>query len=114
VLDRAIASLLNGDVSTETRAVLDKQLKEGVPVKGELGSVPPIPTGDDVTANSMEALPPEGGVGKGQKGVGRPEQMERRFGIRGGAGAQIAMSADDLETAKVFGLVLGSPEFQRR
>ena len=115
VMERAIASLLNGDISAETRAVLDKQLKEGVPVKGELGTVPPIPTGDDVMAqNSMEALPPDTGVGKGQKGIGNPERLERRYGLRPAPGAQIAMSAGDLESAKVFGLVLGSPEFQRR
>jgi uncharacterized protein (DUF1800 family) len=113
VMEQAIISLLNGDVSPQTRTVLDKQLKEGVPVKGELGTVPPIPTGEDVMAgNSMEALPPNQGAGKGQKGVGNPERLERRFGLN--AGTQIAMSADDLETAKVFGLVLGAPEFQRR
>lgn len=113
VMEQAIVSLLNGDISPQTRTVLDKQLKEGVPVKGELGAVPPIPTGDDVMAgNSMEALPPNQGAGKAQKGVGNPERLERRFGLN--AGTQIAMSADDLETAKVFGLVLGAPEFQRR
>jgi hypothetical protein len=113
LMERAIAALLNGDVSPQTRTVLNKQLREGVPVKGELGSVPPIPTGDDGMAeNSMEALPP--GVGKGPKGVGNPERLERRFGVRENMGPQIAMSADDLESAKVFGLVLGSPEFQRR
>jgi len=113
LLDQAIASLLNGDVSKETRAVLDKQLKEGVSVKGELGAVPPIPQGEDLMAeNSMQALPP--GAGKGQKGVGNPERLERRFGGRENLGPQIAMSADELESAKVFGLVLGSPEFQRR
>jgi uncharacterized protein (DUF1800 family) len=113
VMERAIASLLNGDISAQTRTVLDKQLKEGVSVKGELGSVPPIPQGDDLMAeNSMEALPPN--QGKGQKGVGNPEQMERRFGVRGNIRPQITMSADDLESAKAFGLVLGSPEFQRR
>ena len=112
LLDQAIASLLNGDVSKETRAVLDKQLKEGVSVKGELGAVPPIPQGEDLMAeNSMQALPPE--AGKGQKGVGNPERLERRFGGQN-MGPQIAMSADELESAKVFGLVLGSPEFQRR
>jgi uncharacterized protein (DUF1800 family) len=113
VMEQAIVSLLNGDVSPQTRTVLDKQLKEGVPVKGELGAVPPIPTGDDVMAgNSTEALPPSQGVGKAQKGVGNQERLERRFGLN--AGTQLAMSADDLETAKVFGLVLGAPEFQRR
>ena len=113
VLEQAIASLLNGDVSAQTRTVLDKQLKEGVPVKGELGAVPPIPAGDDVMAgNSMEALPPNQGAGKGQKGIGNPDRLERRFGMN--PGTQIAMSAADLETAKVYGLVLGAPEFQRR
>lgn len=115
IMEKAIASLLNGDISPQTRTVLDKQLKEGVSVKGELGAVPPIPQGDDLMAeNSMQALPPNQGAGKGQKGVGNPEQMERRFGVRANLPPQIAMSADDLETAKVFGLVLGSPEFQRR
>jgi uncharacterized protein (DUF1800 family) len=113
VMEQAIISLLNGDISPQTRAVLDKQLKEGVPVKGELGAVPPIPTGDEVMAgNSMEVLPPNQSAGKAQKGVGNPERLERRFGLN--PGTQIAMSADDLETAKVFGLVLGAPEFQRR
>jgi len=115
VMEKAIASLLNGDISPQTRAVLDKQLKEGVSVKGELGAVPPIPQGDDLTAeNSMQALPPNRGAGQGQKGVGNPERLERRFGARANLRPQIAMSGDDLETAKVFGLVLGSPEFQRR
>jgi len=115
IMERAIASLLNGDISPQTRTVLDKQLTEGVPVKGELGAVPAIPQGEDLMAeNSMQALPPNQGVGKGQKGVGNPEQMERRFGVRGDVRPQIAMSADDLESAKAFGLVLGSPEFQRR
>jgi uncharacterized protein (DUF1800 family) len=115
VMERAIASLLNGDISAQTRTVLGKQLREGVPVKGELGAVRAIPQGDDLMAeNSMEALPPNQGAGKGQKGVGNPEQMERRFGVRGNLPPQIAMSADDLESAKAFGLVLGSPEFQRR
>ncbi|MEK6322437.1 MAG: DUF1800 domain-containing protein [Acidobacteriota bacterium] len=115
VMEKAIASLLYGDISPQTRTVLEKQLKEGVSVKGELGAVPPIPTGDDVMAeNSMEALPANQGAAKGQKGIGNPERLERRFGIRENRGAQIAMSADDLEAAKVFGLVLGAPEFQRR
>jgi hypothetical protein len=60
--------------------------------------------------NSMQALPP----GAGQKGTGNPERIERRFGVRDNPGPQVAMSADELEAARVFGLVLGSPEFQRK
>jgi len=118
VMNLAIASLLNGEVSDQTRSVLDKQLKEGVAVKGELGSVPPIPRsqqqGDELMADNMQALPSNQGVGKGQKGVGNQERIERRFEGRGGLRPPPAMSSEELETAKVFGLVLGSPEFQRR
>jgi hypothetical protein len=118
VMNLAIASLLNGEVSEQTRSVLDKQLKEGVAVKGELGSVPPIPRsqeqGDELMADNMQALPSNQGVGKGQKGVGNQERIERRFEGRGGLRPPPPMSSEELETAKVFGLVLGSPEFQRR
>jgi uncharacterized protein (DUF1800 family) len=115
IIEKAIASLLYGDISPQTRTVLEKQLKEGVPVKGELGAVPPIPAGDDVMAeNSMEALPANQGAGKGQKGVGNAERLERRYGMRQNPVPQITMSTADMETAKVFGLVLGAPEFQRR
>ena len=116
VMERAIASLLNGEVSPQTRTVLDKQLKEGVAVKGELGQVPGIraTAGDELMAdNSSQVLPQGNGTGKGQK-TANQERVERRFGLRQGEGRQIAMSSQDLEIAKVFGLVLGSPEFQRR
>jgi len=116
LMERAIAALLNGEVSPQTRTVLDKQLRDGVAVKGELGEVPRIATetGDELMAdNSMQVLPEGNAVGKAQKAT-NTEQLERRLGMRQGGGPQIAMSADDLEIAKVFGLVLGSPEFQRR
>ncbi len=115
VLERAIATLLNGDVSPQTRGVLDKQLKEGVAVKGELGEVARIPSAageDSMADNSMQVLPEGNAVGKAQK-AGNVGRLERRLGMPQG-GPQVAMSADDLEIAKVFGLVLGSPEFQRR
>lgn len=116
VLERAIATLLNGDVSSQTRNVLDKQLKEGVAVKGELGEVARIPSAageDSMADNSMQVLPEGNAVGRAQK-AGSSERLSRRLGIPQGGGSQIAMSADELEIAKVFGLVLGSPEFQRR
>jgi uncharacterized protein (DUF1800 family) len=108
VMGKAIVALLNGDISRQTREVLDKQLKEGVSVNGELGAVAPIPQGDDLMAeNSMRALP-------STPGIRNPDQMERRFGVRANLRPQTAMSGEELEAAKVFGLVLGSPEFQRR
>ncbi|HSF23349.1 MAG TPA: DUF1800 domain-containing protein [Blastocatellia bacterium] len=116
VLERAIAALLNGDVSPQTRSVLDRQLKEGVAVKGELGDVARIPSvagEDSMGGNSMQLLNEADSVGRSQR-AGKPERLERRLGVRQGGGPQSVMSADDLEIARVFGLVLGSPEFQRR
>jgi hypothetical protein len=65
----AIDILLHGDVSPHTRAVLDRQLTEDLPVRGELG-------------------------GEGHAGAAGPPV--------------------DLQVAKACGLVLGTPEFQRR
>ena len=116
VLERAIAALLNGDVSPQTRSVLDRQLKEGVAVKGELGDVARIPSvagEDSMGGNSMQLLNEADSVGRSQR-AGKPERLERRLGMRQGGGPQSVMSADALEIARVFGLVLGSPEFQRR
>jgi hypothetical protein len=61
--------------------------------------------------NSMDALPP--GV-RAQRGTGNPERLDRRFGPGRNTAPQVAMSTAEIETARVFGLVLGSPEFQRR
>ncbi len=111
VMERAIAVLLNGEVSTQTRAVLDKQIKEGVPVKGEL---------DRAAANRGEAM--DGGamtapvglpLGPGARDRGaRGERRAERYGF---LNQRIPPAPPvDPEVAKVFGLVLGSPEFQRR
>jgi uncharacterized protein (DUF1800 family) len=116
VMSHAIALLLNGDVSEQTRAVLQKQMKEGAPVKGELGEVPRISQGavsGEMQDSSMEGLPPAV-RGQGQRGTGNAERLERRFGLGANVPPPVAMSPADLEKAKVIGLVLGSPEFQRR
>ncbi len=114
LLDRAILMLLNGEISTETRAIIDRQLKEGVPVKGELGNAQAnaLATGDSVAVGDSMSADNVKLNRKGQyverKGRGRRGQ---RFDIGGGPTIQVATSS---ELAQVFGLVLGSPEFQRR
>jgi uncharacterized protein (DUF1800 family) len=114
LMDRAIKVLLNGDVSSETRAILDKQLKEGVPVKGELGdlSVKAIRQADGAdTEDAMMA--PTALKGPGGKGIRKDERAMRDvYGRRGDR--QAAGTPVDPEVARVVGLVLGSPEFQRR
>jgi uncharacterized protein (DUF1800 family) len=119
-LDRAIALLLNGDISQQTRAILDKQLREGVPVKGELDNSSPtamkpgsMDDGESLLADdSMEARP----RGKGDKVAkfDNPGRRARKLGLGYDGGMQSTVASNDPEITKVFGLVLGSPEFQRR
>src|SRR6185503_292086 len=69
LMDRAIKVLLNGDVSSETRGILDKRLKDGVPDKGELAdlSVRAIRQADgaDTEDSMMSQNSPKGPGGKG-------------------------------------------------
>jgi uncharacterized protein (DUF1800 family) len=121
LLNKAIAALLNNEVSVQTRNVLEKQLKEGVTVKGELGDVSKIPnsaggsreamtnemTNDDETMQNRRGKAAKGdAVSKAENGILR---YERRAGLQARAQAPV-----DPQIARVFGLVLGSPEFQRR
>jgi uncharacterized protein (DUF1800 family) len=78
LLARAIDAVLHGDVSPQTRAVLDRQAREALPVQGELSGASGQHSWDDE-------------------------------GHAGAAGPSV-----DPQVAQVFGLVLGSPEFQRR
>jgi uncharacterized protein (DUF1800 family) len=115
-LDQAIALLLNKEVSPQTRAVLEKQMAEGVPVKGEF--VPERKPNDAMMAETGEALLADGSMpqrpGKGDK-VAKydfPRGRENRQAFRNEPLA--VLTPEEQEIAKVFGLVLGSPEFQRR
>jgi uncharacterized protein (DUF1800 family) len=111
VMERAIAVLLNGEVSSQTRAVLDRQIKEGVPVKGELDKTA-VNRGETMDGTEMSA--PVGlpfGPGPRDRGA-RGERRAERYGF---LNQRIPPAPPvDPEVAKVFGLVLGSPEFQRR
>ncbi len=106
VMDRAVALLLNNEMSQQTREILNKQLKEGVPVKGELGEISAAMRAADQGDAMMTDERPRSGL------QGGPNRRQEFFGQQ--APPPVAMSAADLEIAKVFGLVLGSPEFQRR
>ncbi|MFL6276317.1 MAG: DUF1800 domain-containing protein [Blastocatellia bacterium] len=115
-LEQAIALLLNKDVSPQTRAVLEKQMAEGVPVKGEF--VPERKPNDAMMAETGEALLADGSMpqrpGKGDK-VAKydfPRGRDNRQAFRNEPLA--VLTPQEQEVAKVFGLVLGSPEFQRR
>jgi uncharacterized protein (DUF1800 family) len=119
-LDRAIASLLNGDVSQQTRSVLEKQLREGVPVTGELddssrGAMKRDGMGEDDSLLADDST----GARRRTKGDKVAKYNDaggkaRKMGLAYGAGAQAVASLTDPGLARAFGLVLGSPEFQRR
>jgi len=112
LMDRAIAVLLGGDVSQQTRSILDKQLAEGVPVKGELSDYAtraPSRTADDtMDATSSTMLGEEN-----RRPLGRQARKDNRV-ARDFPGNPSPGPAVNSQVAMVFGLVLGSPEFQRR
>jgi uncharacterized protein (DUF1800 family) len=124
-LDKAIAVLLNNEVSQQTRSVIEKQLKDGVAVKGELGDESKIPTIAGASANrgvdADEMMNDDGAPNQRKRAIGGGDQVskaernligfERRMGMQS---PTIAHTPVDPQLAKVFGLVLGSPEFQRR
>jgi hypothetical protein len=119
-LERAIALLLNGDVSQQTRTILNKQLREGVPVTGELNDSPRAQMRQDGMRDEDSLLADDSMANrqrsKGDK-VAKYNDLGRKagkMGISTDAGMQMAVLSNDPEIAKVFGLVLGSPEFQRR
>jgi uncharacterized protein (DUF1800 family) len=116
-LASAIALLLSNDVSPATRSVLDRQLREGVAVKGVLDNSPDRMKSsgqmdDDVSLLADDSMQSQRKA-KGDK-VARyddPNRQARKLGV--GYEARLGAS-NDPEVAKAFGLVLGSPEFQRR
>jgi uncharacterized protein (DUF1800 family) len=113
VLEKAIAVLLHGDVSAQTREILNKQLKEGVPVKGELGDLSAIRRAEgDAGSDAMMADLPRPALAGNRAARQDQRAISDVWGRRGDR--QAAVAQVDPEIAKVFGLVLGSPEFQRR
>jgi hypothetical protein len=83
-------------------------LKEGVPVKGELEKDGGVMNRDEMAAAdqmSGDAARPVDGAPRGRRAGARAMNYER---------PQAALSPADEQLARVFGLVLGSPEFQRK
>ena len=122
-LNRAIALLLNGAISPQTRMILARRLKAGVTVKGEM-------SGDSATVMSRgQAMENDEMMTEAQK-LSRPEGVaglqaqfqaailnggDLPFGRRSWRGEDNAPQPSvDLQLAQIVGLVIGSPEFQRR
>jgi uncharacterized protein (DUF1800 family) len=118
-LDRAIAMLLNGDVSRQTRDILEQQLREGLPVTGELddssrAAMKRDSMDDDESLLADDSMQTRRAKGDKVSKYDNPGRRARKMGLDYNAGMQATVTSNNPEIAKVFGLVLGSPEFQRR
>ncbi len=90
ILDKSIATLLVGEISTATRSTLLKQLEQ---------PLPEVKAGSDLSDDEMEGTNMRGA---GQPGGGRNRQ------------ANLLNPSGNPEVFKVVSLVLGTPEFQRQ
>jgi uncharacterized protein (DUF1800 family) len=97
VMNRFLDVIVQGDVSTKTKATLLKQLREPLP------AAPPATAATSMIDDESDAMMRPGGGGGG----GRRRQQ-----------AQLAMAdlskVSNPEAVKAVGLILGSPEFQRQ
>ncbi|HEX8250521.1 MAG TPA: DUF1800 domain-containing protein [Pyrinomonadaceae bacterium] len=89
ILDKAIAEILEGEVSAATKTMLLKQLAQPLPKPKALEI-------KEETDDSMIA----GGGGQGRRGQGGQ--------------ARLLQPSGNVDVFKVVGLILGSPEFQRQ
>ncbi|HEY6333926.1 MAG TPA: DUF1800 family protein, partial [Blastocatellia bacterium] len=115
LMDQAIAQLLDGDVTEQTRTILEKQFGDQAPIGTHL-----VKNGGQMAATDekpMSRAEPEGdmmngpALARGQGADRVPRNIELDWPIP--AVARPTTPPDPM-IAKAFGLVLGSPEFQRR
>ena len=94
ILDRAIAEILDGEVSVNTRSMLAKQIEQPLPVV-KAGS-----EADDDAGEQMATMGQQGQQGQQGRRMNRPSRLLEPSG--------------NPEVFKVVSLVLGTPEFQRQ
>ncbi len=90
ILNKAIAGLLDNEISPNTKAMLSKQIDQPL-IEPKL---------DDTTETMMENTSMQTEKGGGRRGLGKQ--------------AQLLPPSGDVEVFKVVGLILGSPDFQRQ
>ena len=87
ILDKAIAEILDGEVSAATKTTLLKQLEKPLPETKSL----------EIKEETDDSMMPGG---QGRRGLGQQ--------------ARLLQPSGNVEVFKVVGLILGSPEFQRQ
>ncbi len=93
ILGKAIAEILEGEISANTRAMLLEQLEHPLPEP-------------QLTANSDEMMVENASMERPAGGQGG--------GKRGAQQARLLPPSGNAEVFKVIGLILGSPDFQRQ
>ena len=94
ILGKAMAIVLGGEVSPNTRATLLKQIEQPL-VEPKLEMVR-----DETAMENAAMMLPKGGNGGGKRG--------------GGQQTRLLAPSGNAEVFKVVGLILGSPDFQRQ
>jgi uncharacterized protein (DUF1800 family) len=87
ILDKALAEILDGEVSQTTKTMLLKQLEKPLPE----------PKTVEIKEETDDSMMP---AGQGRRGLGQQ--------------ARLLQPSGNVEVFKVVGLILGSPEFQRQ
>jgi uncharacterized protein (DUF1800 family) len=100
VMERFLNVIIQGDISTQTKQTLLKQLD--APINVSNASSDAETNGIDDDMDEMDAGPRAGGGGGGRR---RRQQQMARVDLS---------TVQNPEVVKVVGLILGSPEFQRQ
>jgi hypothetical protein len=133
LMDRAVAALVGGEISPQAREVLEGQVKAGAGRGDALDDSSAVAMGhageedeqfgtQELKKRSQGRAGEEGPAMEGgdmrmsSDEEGMQGRAARRGGMRGWGGAPraAALPPADPEAARVFGLALGLPEFQRR
>ncbi|MDQ6786880.1 MAG: DUF1800 domain-containing protein [Acidobacteriota bacterium] len=96
ILDKAIATVLGGEVAPNTRAMLLKQIEQPLPE-------PKIENVSDDAAMENDSMMNQ-----------KPGQIGGGKRAGGGQQARLLAPSGNAEVFKVVGLILGSPDFQRQ
>jgi hypothetical protein len=95
ILDKAIAEIVDNDISDTTKASLKKQFDQPLPEVKAGNEV------EDDDEGEMPMMPPNG----------QPSQQQRQ---RQGRQARLLQPSGNPDVFKAVSLVLGTPEFQRQ
>lgn len=105
LLDRFVTLIVGGEISAKTRETLLKQLGDQVTLPAPVSGARAQTASGGAPANPFETAFQRGNLNPG--GGGGPQQQQQQL-------ARMNPAAIDNPLARLAGLILGSPEFQRQ